>query len=386
MRRALVAPALLAVVWITLCTQGERFLNRRADVPLPPVTPRARALHDASFVLDLHADSLLLRRDLLSRSSVGHVDLPRLREGGVAFQVLSLPTVTPWNMNFEATDGDAFDALILAGILQWTPFAWERPFGRSLWVADKAHAFAAASEGGLVIVESRADLAQLERRRARGEPVVGALLALEGAHAAEAEPENLERLFEAGYRMLGLTHFFDNDYAGSAHGLEKHGLTPLGRETVRRMEGLGMAVDLAHLAPAAIDDVLAIASKPLVVSHGGVKGTCPGPRTLSDAHVRAIAATGGVVGIGYFEGAVCGSEPRHVAEAILYVAELAGDTHVALGSDYDGATRVGFDTSELRVVTQALLDAGLSDDAVRRVLGDNALRVLRETLPSPRGP
>lgn len=381
MRRLSAVITIIAVAWIGLCTQGERFLNRHADVPLPVVTPRARALHDASFIIDLHADSLLMRRDLLARSSKGHVDLPRLHEGGVALQVFAAPTVTPWNANFDRTDGDAFDAIRLVGILQWTPLAWRRPLGRALWMAEKLRGFEAASGGELAILETRADLAALEARRARGETVVGALLALEGAHAAESLPENLERLFEAGYRMLAFTHFFDTDYAGSAHGIDKAGLTPLGRATLRRMEALGMAVDLAHLSPAAIDDVLALATRPVVVSHGGVQGTCPGPRTLSDAHVRGIAANGGVIGIGYFEGAVCGEEPRHVVEAVLYVIELVGDAHVALGSDYDGVTRMGFDTSELRALTQALLDAGMSDESLGRVLGGNALRVLSQTLP-----
>ena len=385
MRRLSAIVTIVAVVWIGLCTQGERFMNRHADVTLPVVTPRARALHDAGFVIDLHADSLLMRRDLLAHSGVGHVDLPRLRLGGVALHVFAAPTVTPWNANFDRTDGDAFDAIRLAGILQWTPLAWRGPLGRALWMAEKLRGFEAASGGGLAILETRADLAALEARRARGETVVGALLALERAHAAEGLPENLERLFEAGYRMAGLTHFFDNDYAGSAHGIHKAGLTPLGRATLRRMEALGMAVDLAHLSPAAIDDVLALATRPVVVSHGGVQGTCPGPRTLSDAHLRGIAANGGVIGIGYFWGAVCGEEPRHVVDAVLYVIEQVGDTHVALGSDYDGATRVGFDTSELRALTQALLDAGLSDESVRRVLGENARRVLSQTLPASGG-
>ena len=252
-------------------------------------------------------------------------------------------------------------------------------------MAEKLRDFEAASHGGLAILRTRADLVTLEARRARGEPVVGALLALEGAHAAEGVPGNLARLFEAGYRMLGLTHFFDNDYAGSAHGIHKGGLTPLGHETLQQMEALGMAVDLAHLSPAAIDDVLALASKPVVVSHGGVQGTCPGPRTLSDAHVRGIAATGGVIGIGYFEGAVCGTRPRHVVDGVLYVIEQVGDAYVALGSDYDGATRVGFDTSELRALTQALLDAGLGDESLKRVLGGNARRVLSQTLPAGTG-
>ncbi|MEZ4292124.1 MAG: membrane dipeptidase [Myxococcota bacterium] len=210
---------------------------------------------------------------------------------------------------------------------------------------------------------------------------IGALLAIEGAHAMESDPANLARLFDAGYRMIGLAHFFDNDYAGSAHGVAKGGLTALGRRTIREMESLGVVVDLAHLSPAAIDDVLAIVTKPVVSSHGGVRGTCDNQRNLSDDQIRRIAATGGVVGIGYWATAVCGTRPEDVALAIAYVVRLVGAEHAALGSDYDGATTVGFDTSALPALTQALLDAGLDGDEVGQVLGGNVLRVLDRTLP-----
>jgi microsomal dipeptidase-like Zn-dependent dipeptidase len=120
----------------------------------------------------------------------------------------------------------------------------------------------------------------------------------------------------------------------------------------------------------------------VVFSHGGVVGTCDNPRNLSDEHVRAIAAGGGVVGIGYWKMAICGTELQHVVAAIRYVIDLAGDDHVGLGSDYDGATSVGFDTSALPALTQALLDAGLPESSVRKVMGENVWRVLEETLPA----
>jgi microsomal dipeptidase-like Zn-dependent dipeptidase len=386
-RNLLVAGAVvLAAAWVFMCTQGDRFANARVEVPLPAPSPQALTLHDATTIIDLHADSLMWRRNLLSHGSVGHVDLPRLRDGGVAIQVFAAATRVPWNQNFESTDGDAFDALRLAGLVQWTPLLWRGPTGRALWMADKLRDFAAGSDGGIRVVETRHDLDKLLHRRARGRRTVGAILALEGLHAAGDASEHLDELFEAGYRMAAPTHFFDNPYAGSAHGLQKGGLTDVGRAAIARMQALGMAVDVAHLSPAAIDDVLAIATKPVLVSHGGVQGTCPGNRTLSDAHVRGIAKTGGVIGIGYFEGTVCGTEPRHVAEAVRYIVDLVGGDYAALGSDYDGGTTVGFDTGQLQALTQALLDAQLSEATVRKVLGENALRVLRATLPEGEAP
>ena len=181
--------------------------------------------------------------------------------------------------------------------------------------------------------------------------------------------------------MIGLAHFFDNEFAGSAHGAEKGGLTDMGRELVRRMEARGVLVDLAHVSPAAIDDVLAMATKPTVVSHGGVAGTCANTRTLTDAQVRGIAAGGGVIGIGYWDTAICGREPRHVVAAMRYVIGLVGDDYVGLGSDYDGATTVGFDTSQLAALTQEMLNEGLPEASIRKILGGNVVRVLRAVLP-----
>lgn len=198
-----------------------------------------------------------------------------------------------------------------------------------------------------------------------------------------AHPERITMLFEAGYRMMGLAHFFDNAYAGSAHGVVRGGLTELGRTTITEMESLGMVVDLAHLSPQAMDEVLDFVTRPTVYSHGGVRGTCDNQRNLSDEQLVRIAEGGGVVGIGYWETAVCGLAPSDVARAILYAVERIGPDHVALGSDYDGGTTVGFDTANLPALTQALFDAGLDERAVRKILGENVLRVLTSTLPPP---
>jgi microsomal dipeptidase-like Zn-dependent dipeptidase len=382
MKRALaIACAVVLFLWAGIGSNLESFINRTGHGPLPPVSAQARALHDSSWVADLHADSLLFGRNLLRRSNVGHVDLPRLVDGGVSFQIFGAPTVTPWSQNFDGTDGDAFDALTLAGVMQLSHYLWNGPRRRAEHMASTLHRMARDSHGGLMIVRTRADFAALRRRQAAGEPVIGSLLAIEGAHAAESTSEGLRRLHDAGYRMIGLAHFFDNDYGGSAHGLEKGGLTPLGRRTLAQMEALGIILDVAHLSPTAIDDALAIATKPVVVSHGGVKGTCDNLRTLSDAHVRGIAATGGVIGIGYFEGTICGNTPDKVAAAARYIVDLVGDEHAALGSDYDGAIVPGFDTSQLVHVTQALLDVGLAPESIQRILGENLARVLEAALP-----
>ena len=380
-RYGAIVAVLVALLWLVLALQLESFFNQIEPVPLPAISPRAHALHDTSFVADLHADSLLFGRNLLERSGIGHVDLPRLQEGGVGLQIFSLPTIVPFGLNIESNERPGLDSLTIAGFAQLSPTAWQGPTGRALYRAGQMRDYANASNDALFLIENRADLDRLLAARAEGAEIIGAMLSIEGAHAMESDPANLQVLFDAGYRMIGLTHFFDNDYAGSAHGVGKGGLTELGRQTIREMEELGIIVDLAHLAPTAIDEVLDLVTRPVVVSHTGVRGTCDNRRNLADEHLRRIASGGGIIGIGYWETAACGRAPAEIARALAYVVRLIGADHAAFGSDYDGATTVGFDTSALPALTQALIDEGLSDREIRKILGENVLRVFSQTLP-----
>ena len=203
------------------------------------------------------------------------------------------------------------------------------------------------------------------------------MLSIEGLQDLEGKLANLDVLYRAGFRMAGLAHFFDNEVAGSMHGEAKAGLTPLGRQVVRRMEALGMVVDVAHSSHATIAEVLAMAQRPVVASHGGVQATCKVNRNLTDDEIRGIARTGGVIGIGYWDAAICSTQPAAAAAAIAHVRDVAGIDHVGLGSDFDGAVTTGFDASQLAAVTQALIDHGFSDGDIAKVMGGNVLRVLK---------
>ena len=345
-----------------------------------PVSDRARALHKTLTIVDLHSDALLWRRDFTRRIARGHVDLPRLEEGNVAIQILSSVTKTPRGQNYTSNSGDT-DNITPLVIAELEPMrTWGSLLQRSLYHAEKLHRAEVASDGRLNIIDSSADLTRVLSDRAQGRLVTGTLLSVEGAHNLEGRLENLDVLYAAGFRMIGLVHFFDNDLGGSMHGEKKGGLTPFGLAVVKRMEKKGMIVDLAHASAATVADVLRVARRPVVVSHGGVKGTCDTPRNLTDDQLRALAANGGMIGIGYWDAAVCDASPAATAKAIKYVRDLVGVDHVGLGSDYDGVVTVGFDTAHVDAVTQALIDAGLTDEEIAKVMGGNAVRILKAGL------
>ncbi|MDT7777915.1 MAG: rane dipeptidase [Acidobacteriota bacterium] len=359
----------------------ERYSNRTRESSPYSVSERARALHRTLLVADMHADSLLWDRDLLERASRGHVDIPRLAEGGVALQVFSVVTKVPYGSNYESNDGSSDEITPLVVAERQPRAAWGSLKERALYQARKLNEAAARSGGRFVVIRTAGDLAQfLERRKSEPQLVAG-LLSIEGAHALDGDVNNVDVLFEAGFRMMAPTHFFDNEWGGSAHGLRKTGLTDKGREMVRRMEARGMLVDVAHASAATIDDVVAVSTRPVVVSHTGVRGTCEGTRNLSDEQLKKIAATGGVIGIGYWDAATCGTDARAVARSIRHAASVVGVEHVALGSDFDGAVTEPFDTTGVVEITDALLGEGFSEDEVKAVMGGNVFRLLAETLP-----
>jgi membrane dipeptidase len=345
------------------------------------VGARAKALHASLNMADLHADTLLWGRDVLARGTRGHVDVPRLVEGRFALQVFSTVTKTPRGQNYDRNSGDTDAISDLVKISLWPTRTWNSLLERALYQGERLNDAAKRDPKALIVVRTQADLAALMARRAGGESVVGGLLATEGAHPLEGEIANLQRLYNAGFRMIGLHHFFDNELGGSLHGESKGGLSPFGVQVVKAVEEKGMIVDVAHSSGKVVDDVLAIATRPIVVSHTGVRGACDSARNLSDAHMRAIAAKGGLIGIGFWPGAVCDSTPKGVAKSLRYAADLVGVEHVALGSDYDGSTTVRFDASESAALIQAMIDAGFTDDEIRKISGENLLNLLAQLLP-----
>ena len=359
----------------------ELLLNRVRKGPPYAASERARALHARIFVADMHADTLLWDRDLLARASRGHADVPRLREGGVALQFFTIVSKTPFVGNYESNTErmNAITPLVIAE--RWPVRTWGSLKERALYQAHKLDDAAARSGGHVFVIRTAGDLARFVERRKSDAQAFAGLLGIEGAYVLDGDVNNVDVLFDAGFRMMAPTHFFDNEWGGSAHGVEKTGLTDRGREMVRRMEARGMLVDLAHASPRTIDDVLAIATRPVVVSHTGLRGVCDNQRNLSDEQARRIAATGGVIGVGFWDAATCGTDARAAARSMRYAARLVGVEHVALGSDFDGTVTEPFDATGMVEITQALLDEGFSDEEVALIMGGNVLRLLSERLP-----
>ncbi|NJM50866.1 MAG: peptidase M19 [Sphingomonadales bacterium] len=364
----------------------ERSMNIIEAKPLPKISAQAAALHKTLIIADLHSDSLMWNRDINRRGNRGQMDIPRLADGNVALQIFSSVTKTPRGQNYDH-NSDATDNITPLVIAQLQPLrTWGSLLERSLYHAQKLKRVSAGSKGKLKFITSPAQIsALLSSRRAKDAPI-GAMMSVEGLHNLEGRRENLQKLYDGGVRMAGLTHFFDNELAGSMHGIKKAGLTPFGKQIVRDMEAKGMIVDIAHCSHQCVADVLSMAQRPVVSSHGGVQATCGENRNLTDAEIKGVAATGGVIGVGYWAGAVCDTSPAAIAKAIAHIRDLVGIDYAALGSDYDGAVTVRFDTSKLVQVTQALIDAGFSEAEIRAVMGLNALRVLSAGIVPKAGP
>lgn len=333
------------------------------------------------FVADLHCDALLWGRDLTKKSNYGHVDFPRMQEGNVALEAFTIVTKSPKGQNFTSNSADAFDMVTLLNFLQGRgPRQWFSLYNRAEKQARELHRFAKNYDGEFLIITSQADLKRFVDRRKTNKSVIAGFLGVEGAHCLEGKISNVQKLYAEGIRMMAPTHFFDNELGGSAHGISGEGLTDFGVSVIKEMNRLDMIIDLSHIAPKMIDDILELSTRPVIVSHTGVKGTKDSPRNLSDVHIKRIAAQGGLIGIGFFKGAIKG-EIVDIVDAIKYVRDLVGINHVALGSDFDGAATTPIDITGLPYLLQGLMDAGFSRKEIEAVMGENVKRFMLENLP-----
>ncbi len=315
-------------------------------------------LHADAVVFDAHVDTVLALergRPFVTRSGTGHVDLPRLRSGGVDVQVFAL-YIEP----------------------KYKP---ERALARALHLWDVFQTALRAAGEGVLLCRTVADL---DRAAATGR--VGAILSVEGGEPVGTDLALLRALYALGVRAMGLTWNERNAIAdGAGEARAQGGLTEFGRELVAEMELLGMVIDVSHLCERSFWDVLDAAHGPVIASHSNARALCDHVRNLRDEQIRALAASGGVTGMNFFAGFLDPdpdrADVRRVCDHIDHVCGLVGPGHVGLGSDFDGIARTprGLeDCSRLPVLTEELLRRGYREADVRAILGDNFLRVFRE--------
>jgi len=356
----------------------EKSANKNLAFTPLAVSTEAQTFHDTLVVMDWHADTLLWQRDFLDASTRGQVDLPRLRKGGMNVQMLTTVTKVPAGLNVDSNSADTRDNITLLAMFQgWPVKTWTSIFERALYQAEKLDDVVARSEGNVNFIKSQADLAA---HMGGDGNTLAVLLGAEGAHPLEADLANIDRLYDAGFRMIGLTHFFDNALGGSLHGISKGGLTDFGRAVVKRLDELEVIIDLAHASEQMATEVTLLSSRPQVVSHTGLKGHCDTPRNFNDELMKSIAAKGGLIAIGMWETAVCDPTPTGIAAALEYGINLVGADHIALGSDWDGSVEA-MSADALPQITQALLTAGVSKDDITKVMGANSLQFLQSWLP-----
>lgn len=376
---------LFILYWLgtmTVPTMIEKSSNPVKETAPYNVSQQALELYQSlDFVADLHCDALLWGRNLTERADYGHVDFPRMQEANVAMQVFTIVSKSPRGQNMDFNTADTQDNITLLNIVQGRPISnWFSLINRTLYQSAKLQEFADNYGKEFILIKSKADLERLIEARKTDKNVIGGLLGIEGAHALEGNMQNLERVYEAGVRLIGPVHFFDNELGGSAHGESGEGLTEFGKSVIKRMNELNMIIDLAHVSPKMFDDILEVSEKPVMVSHTGIRAVLNSPRNLSDDQIRKIAEKGGIIGIAFFDMAVGPDEIKGIVASMKRVKNLVGVEHVALGSDYDGSVAVPFDITGLPIIVEALIQEGFSDEDIRAIMGENVKRFLIENL------
>ncbi len=362
---------------------GPKYIDKTKNTTtLTPTNIDKTKTANIPFMADLHCDALLWDRDLLKRNSHGHVDIPRMIEANMAFQVFTIVSKVPQGINIVKNQTDAPDQITALSILQLQPLSsWFSIKNRAIHQCDKLHEFAQKSEGKFRIITTKEELKTYVNDRKKNSKIAAGMLGIEGAQCLENDLKNIDILYKKGVRYIGLAHFFDNQWAGSAHGAQKYGLTPKGIELVKKMEKLNITIDLAHASAQTVKDVLRYTQKPLLVSHTGVKSVCNNERNLTDEQIIEIGKRNGLIGIGFWETAVCGTNAKATAQNIKYVADKIGIDKVALGSDWDGSIEAHFDVNGLPLMVEALENEGFTKTAIEKIMGGNVKDFFLKNLP-----
>ena len=315
-------------------------------------------LHFDAIVIDAHCDTLgdVLEgtRTLTERSDQGHVDLPRLRAGGITAQLFAC--FVPVEEYHRSATRHAMQRL------------------------DMLHQAIDSHPHEIILATGAADI-----RRAKAEGKIAGILGLEGAEPLGDSIEVLRCFYRLGVRNLGLTWNFRNETAdGVMEGPNARGLSQFGVKVIEECNRLGIIIDVSHLATAGLRDVLQVSQQPIIASHSNARGLFDHYRNLGDAQIEAIVAGGGLIGVTFvnaFLHTPAGDATiEHVLDQIDYLVRTAGADHVILGSDFDGATmpRGLEDATCYPALTAGMMARGHSEDSIRKVLGLNFLRVFEQ--------
>lgn len=386
MKKAFYALAALITLYLVITWVAPPIVDNLYNPVVNPgpysVTKEAQTLYQSlDFVGDLHCDALLWDRNLLKRNDHGQVDIPRMIEGNVALQAFTIVTKSPKGQNMDQNTGETDNITSLVVAQGRTIDSWFSLFERAIDQCEALHRFAENSDGKFRVVHDKGEFQSFLTDRKSNRQLACGYLGVEGGHCLEGNLDNVNRLWNAGVRMMGPTHFFDNELGGSAHGVSNTGLTPFGKDVIKRMNELGMIIDVAHSSEAIIDDVLAMTTKPILTSHTGVKGILNSKRNLSDNHIRGIAETGGLIGIAFFAEAIGDVSPETIVKNMKYVKNLVGAEHVALGSDYDGSVKTYFDCTGFPLLVEEMLKQGFTEYEIRGIMGENLKQFLLKNLP-----
>jgi membrane dipeptidase len=396
MRRA------IAVVCVSLCVCFALLEVR--SISADDLAERAHKLHFSSIVLDTHDDTtqrfFSKDFDLGKRNPDGHIDIPRMREGGM---------------------NGIFFSIWIDGRIMGPPAVQ-----KALDQIDAVHENVRTHSKDLILCRTAEEV-----RRAHAQGKIAALIGVEGGHMIGNDIRVLRMFGDLGVRYMTLSHFYNDEWADSSTDKPVHnGLTDFGKDIVREMNRQGIMVDISHVSDKTFYDALEVSKAPLIASHSSCRALCNHVRDMSDDMIKALAAKGGVIQINYetafidqaykdafdkVEGGVvenekkvaelCGNDGEcqrrksaeiiralvaegklpHVSwekiiEHIDHVAKLVGAEHVGLGSDFDGADMPDGmeDCSKLPKITEALLRKGYSEDDIRKILGGNTLRVMEQ--------
>ena len=375
---------ILCVLTLSLLpTFLDKSMNPVSDHSAYLVSKKAQEMHKSLIVGDWHADSALWNRDLKKTYDYGHVDIPRLQKGNVALQMFTTVTKSPAGQNYEKNNSDSRDNITALAIVQrWPIKTWFSLYERALYQSNKIISLAERDPENFMLIKSQNDLDIFLLKRKSKPRLVGGLIGTEGSHALDGSIDNIENLYKNGFRMMSLQHFFDNKLGGSLHGTSGEGLTEFGIKAIKEMMRLDIIIDLSHSSQQVVKDVLEISHQPLVISHTGFNGHCKSARNISDDLMKEISSRGGLIAVGFWDAAICDNTPKVVAEAINYGIKLIGADHVSLGSDFDGTIEPGFDTSELEAITHELIELGLREIEIKKVMGLNMLTFLQNNLPN----